>query len=385
MYQKFWNQFITEAAEPTFDFGDEEPTKPDPQPARRSLTGLGLFLKEKGYYLDKVLGSGKDGIVYQATNVKTGQKVAIKTIAIDQGEGADAEREVKNYKFVKDNYDSLGENKKYLPVVYEASMEDIPVQGEGMEGIKMRKGFIIMEQLEPLPSEVARAMFVIGGGSKTNKEARIKRDRRLLKNPSLVTSMLGMAWGLVNPKTTERLLTFEAVEAAEPKILELFFTANTEPMNNSYIRRMAMSDKGKELMTLYVNTTYQEMLNHLPPEEEKGKIEDYETKIKQLIEDSEKTIKEDLVESFYQAYARPLVTGAAGITPPPKSGLRGFDFTWFGEEEAEEDFPEIIGVRAAMKEFAGRDFKPYDVHAGNVMMRPGTNDIVIVDLGRFNI
>ncbi len=385
MYQKFWNQFITEAAEPTFDFGDDEPTKPDPQPARRSLTGLGLFLKEKGYYLDKLLGSGKDGIVYQATNEKTGQKVAVKTIAIDQGEGADAEREVENYKFVKDNYDSLGENKKYLPVVYEASMEDIPVQGEGMDGIKMRKGFIIMEQLEPLPSEVARAMFVIGGGSKTNKEARIKRDRRLLKNPALVTSMLGMAWGLVNPKTTEKLLTFEAVEAAEPKILELFFTTNTEPMNNSYIRRMAMSDKGKELMTLYVNITYQEMLNHLPPEEKKGKIEDYETKIKQLIEDSEKTIKEDLIESFYQAYARPLVTGAAGITPPPKSGLRGFDSTWFGEEEAEEDFPEIIGVRAAMKEFAGRDFKPYDVHAGNVMMRPGTNDIVIVDLGRFNI
>jgi hypothetical protein len=385
MYQKFWNQFITEAAEPTFDFGDDEPTKPDPQPARRSLTGLGLFLKEKGYYLDKLLGSGKDGIVYQATNEKTGQKVAVKTIAIDQGEGADAEREVENYKFVKDNYDSLGENKKYLPVVYEASMEDIPVQGEGMDGIKMRKGFIIMEQLEPLPSEVARAMFVIGGGSKTNKEARIKRDRSLLKNPALVTSMLGMAWGLVNPKTTEKLLTFEAVEAAEPKILELFFTTNTEPMNNSYIRRMAMSDKGKELMTLYVNITYQEMLNHLPPEEEKGKIEDYETKIKQLIEDSEKTIKEDLIESFYQAYARPLVTGAAGITPPPKSGLRGFDSTWFGEEEAEEDFPEIIGVRAAMKEFAGRDFKPYDVHAGNVMMRPGTNDIVIVDLGRFNI
>jgi hypothetical protein len=180
-------------------------------------------------------------------------------------------------------------------------------------------------------------------------------------------------------------LTFEAVEAAEPKILELFFTTNTEPMNNSYIRKMAMSDKGKELMTLYVNITYQEMLNHLPPEEKKGKIEDYETKIKQLIEDSERTIKEDLIESFYQAYARPLVTGAAGITPPPKSGLRGFDFTWFGEEEAEEDFPEIIGVRAAMKEFAGRDFKPYDVHAGNVMMRPGTNDMVIVDLGRFNI
>ena len=61
-------------------------------------------------------------------------------------------------------FDQTMKNTKYLPVVYEASMEDIPVQGEGMDGIKKRKGFIIMEQLEPLPSEVARAMFVIGGG-----------------------------------------------------------------------------------------------------------------------------------------------------------------------------------------------------------------------------
>ncbi len=35
--------------------------------------------------------------------------------------------------------------------------------------------------------------------------------------------------------------------------------------------------------------------------------------------------------------------------------------------------------------FADRDFKPFDVHAANVMMRPKTNDIVIVDLGRFKI
>ena len=27
--------------------------------------------------------------------------------------------------------------------------------------------------------------------------------------------------------------------------------------------------------------------------------------------------------------------------------------------------------------------KPYDVHIDNVMMRPKTNEIVIVDLGRF--
>jgi len=122
VYNKFWNQFLIEAVEPTFTLDNDQPTKPDSQPRRRALTGLKLFLSEKGFYLDNLLGSGQDGKVYKATNKKTGQSVAIKTIDANQGGGASAEREVKNYKFVKDNYDSFGAYKKYLPVVYEASM-----------------------------------------------------------------------------------------------------------------------------------------------------------------------------------------------------------------------------------------------------------------------
>ena len=70
MYQKFWNQFLLEQndAPSTFILGDEKPTKPDLKPERRPLTGLKLFLSEKGYYLDKMLGSGQDGKVYKATN-----------------------------------------------------------------------------------------------------------------------------------------------------------------------------------------------------------------------------------------------------------------------------------------------------------------------------
>ena len=74
MYEKFWNQFLLEQnplagatvrdAEATFAF-DDEPTKPDPPPERRALTGLTLFLSEKGYYLDKMLGS-----VWTARSIK---------------------------------------------------------------------------------------------------------------------------------------------------------------------------------------------------------------------------------------------------------------------------------------------------------------------------
>ncbi len=381
MYQKFWNQFLTEEAEPTFNLDNDDPTKPDPQPERRALTGLKLFLSEKGFYLDKLLGSGADGKVYKATNKKTGQSVAIKTIAADQGGGASAEREVKNYKFVKDNYSSFGAYKKYLPVVYESSMEDIPVEGEGMEGIKQKQGFIVMEELKELPSEVSKALFATAGNSERNKRAREIRDKRLLKNPKLVSSLLSIAWGLMGREG--EYLTLEAESAASKRIVEQFFAGELPSEESllgsfgnfasSHIRKMAMSDLGKKLMMLYVQITYEEMLNH-PESEEHGDI----------INQYKQHIKESLVMSFEKAYSKPLVTGAAGRRVFPDSGLKGMDDYYGQEDELEREFPEIMFVRDAMKKFASREFRPYDVHAGNVMMRPGTNDIVIVDLGRFN-
>ena len=372
MYQKFWNQFLTETVEPTFNLNGDQPTKPDPQPERRALTGLKLFLSEKGYYLDKMLGSGQDGKVYKATNKETGQTVAIKTIDADQGGGASAEREVKNYKFVKDNYNSFRGYKKYLPVVYEASMEDIPVEGEGMDGTKKKQGFIVMEQLEPLPTDVARALFATGGNSEKNKRAREIRDKRLLKNPKLVSSLLNIAWSLMGEEGN--YLTMKAQEAAEKRIVERFFAGRlpiVPPM--PYIRKMAMSEMGKKLMMLYVQITYEEMLNNPESEAHRDTIEQYK-----------QHMKEALIGAFEKAYSKPLVSGAEGRELAQTSALRGMDQFYGQEDELEQEFPEIMFVRDAMKKFASREFRPFDVHAGNVMMRPGTNDIVIVDLGRFN-
>ena len=372
MYNKFWNQFLIEAVEPTFTLDNEQPTKPDPQPRRRALTGLKLFLSEKGFYLDNLLGSGQDGKVYKATNKKTGQSVAIKTIDANQGGGASAEREVKNYKFVKDNYDSFGAYKKYLPVVYEASMEDIPIEGEDMDGIKIKQGFIVMEELEELSPDIARSLFAALGDSEKNKKARVLRDKRLLKNPKLVSSLLNIAWNMMGRES--EYLSMDAQFAAEKRIMEQFFSGNLPTIRpDPHIKKMAMSDLGKKLMMLYIQITYEEMLNHPENEEHKGIIEQYEHHMKQT-----------LLNAFNKAYQKPLVSGAEGKELSQMSALRGMD-QFFGQEgELEQEFPEIMFVRDAMKKFASREFKPFDVHAGNVMMRPSTNDIVIVDLGRFN-
>jgi len=241
-----------------------------------------------------------------------------------------------------------------------------------MDGIKIKQGFIVMEELEELSPDIARSLFAALGDSEKNKKARVLRDKRLLKNPKLVSSLLNIAWNMMGRES--EYLSMDAQFAAEKRIMEQFFSGNLPTIRpDPHIKKMAMSDLGKKLMMLYIQITYEEMLNHPENEEHKGIIEQYEHHMKQT-----------LLNAFNKAYQKPLVSGAEGKELSQMSALRGMD-QFFGQEgELEQEFPEIMFVRDAMKKFASREFKPFDVHSGNVMMRPKTNDIVIVDLGRFN-
>ena len=394
MYQKFWKQFLTEQdADATYEFLPDTrelaadapsppalPTLPQDEPVAREpqeQTGLRAFLESKGLQYDKFLGGGQDGRVIRAYKVDTGQMLAIKFINVAKTSMETARREVRNYEFVKKNRDSFGESAKYLPVVYDAEMVGVPMPGETMQGRLVVHGVIYMEELEPLPSEVAKSLFAVGGRTPAIKAAKDKRDKRLFKNPKLVSSLLNIAWSLTDPASTSGFMSMEAQFAAEKRIIKDFFKGEYDSeqiKQDPYVRSAAMGEQAKDLMSLYINVTYEEMLKNPEDETDLPVIRDYES-----------VIKEDLLMSFVKAYMKPLVTGAAGKQLRHGSGLRGFDDFYAMEKDFEETFPEIAGVRAAMKKFAGRDFKPFDVHADNVMMRPGTNDIVIVDLGRFNI
>ena len=394
MYQKFWKQFLIEQeAEATYEFEPDSkelardvpstrplPTMPQDEPVvrqPRESTGYKAFLKSKGLQYREQLGSGQDGFVVRAFNVETGQMLAIKFINAARTSMETARREVRNYEFVKRNRESLGEDAKYLPVVYNAEMAGVPAMGETMDGRLVVHGVIYMEELEPLPSEVSRNLFAVGGTSQANMAAKEKRDRRLFKNPKLVSSLLNVAWSLTDPATTSGFMSMEAQFAAEKKIIREFFKGEYDPEQieqDQYVQYSRFGKQAKILASLYIRITYEEMLKNPEDETDLPIVRDYES-----------TIKENLLDSFTKAYIKPLVTGAAGRQLRHASGLRGFDDFYGMEKDFEEAFPETAGVRAAMKKFAGRDFKPFDVHAGNVMMRPRTNDIVIVDLGRFNI
>lgn len=387
MYQKFWNQFLTEAIEPTFNLDNDEPTKPDPQPVASqekpeisepektpdipSATGVGAYLISKGFYPDKELGRGVDGVVVGATNKKTGQKVAVKFVR--QTTEGDMRREAKNYETIKNKRNSLGEFAKHFPVVYSSSIEEVPFNGEPIDGQKMPTAVIIMEQLEELPKEVAVGLFPTGDLGRNNAKAIQKRDKRIFKNDKLVGGMIGLAYSLLENANawTPNFPVDAEIEVSE-EIMNNFKELKIPIQEPPGWDKLFQSKQGLFLATLFMKLTYEKMVEIAPNEDEKNLVLDYE-----------QNIKKTLMEIFYKAYSRSVVSGAVQGTAAPHSTLRGMDQFYGQEGEIEKSFPESISIRKAMKALGMEGLKPFDVHSGNVMMRPKTKEIVIVDLGRF--
>ncbi len=387
MYQKFWNQFLTEAIEPTFNLDNDEPTKPDPQPVASqekpeisepektpdipSATGVGAYLISKGFYPDKELGRGVDGVVVGATNKKTGQKVAVKFVR--QTTEGDMRREAKNYETIKNKRNSLGEFAKHFPVVYSSSIEEVPFNGEPIDGQKMPTAVIIMEQLEELPKEVAVGLFPTGDLRRNNAKAIQKRDKRIFKNDKLVGGMIGLAYSLLENANawTPNFPVDAEIEVSE-EIMNNFKELKIPIQEPPGWDKLFQSKQGLFLATLFMKLTYEKMVEIAPNEDEKNLVLDYE-----------QNIKKTLMEIFYKAYSRSVVSGAVQGAAAPSSTLRGMDQFYGQEGEIEKSFPESISIRKAMKALGMEGLKPFDVHSGNVMMRPKTKEIVIVDLGRF--
>ena len=387
MYQKFWNQFLTEAIEPTFNLDNDEPTKPDPQPVASqekpeisepektpdipSATGVGAYLISKGFYPDKALGRGVDGVVVGATNKKTGQKVAVKFVR--QTTEGDMRREAKNYETIKNKRNSLGEFAKHFPVVYSSSIEEVPFNGEPIDGQKMPTAVIIMEQLEELPKEVAVGLFPTGDLGRNNAKAIQKRDKRIFKNDKLVGGMIGLAYSLLeNANAWAPNFPVDAEIEVSEEIMNNFKELKIPIQEPPGWDKLFQSKQGLFLATLFMKLTYEKMVEIAPNEDEKNLVLDYE-----------QNIKKTLMEIFYKAYSRSVVSGAVQGAAAPSSTLRGMDQFYGQEGEIEKSFPESISIRKAMKALGMEGLKPFDVHSGNVMMRPKTKEIVIVDLGRF--
>tara|TARA_B100001093_G_C26850567_1_gene1024919 strand:+ start:1103 stop:2200 length:1098 start_codon:yes stop_codon:yes gene_type:complete len=365
MYQKFWKQFLIEqeTAGPTFKFNADEPTSPDPIVNKQ--TGIKAYLSDSDFYVDTLLGSGADGKVYRIADKKTGRKMALKVISPStaKGHGQDLEREVKNYKFLMNNRASFGQKAKYFPVVYRTGLVDIPKPFETIDGRKERAGLIFMEELEPLPDDLVKKLFAMSGKVKGSNLS--QRDKILFKNEKLVKNFLTLIL------QQARIVTSDKIDKIVNNAVKLYSDFSISPNMDALL---ATENETKKELSRYGVRLFATLLQS---------IIKYDS---QAYEDEKKLFKSfavSLNRPFKYNYRRPLKT--TDTQTREKSVYVGFDEEFDEEGYVDSNFPEAENLKKQVQAFEELGISFFDVHSKNVMMRPDTKDIVIVDVGRFNM
>jgi len=296
---------------------------------------------KQGYYIRGNVSYGFDKVDgYLVENKETGERNAMKHVVKSlYGGPKTAEREAQNYQFAMNNKAKMNQKfAKYLPDVYNV--------------VETTKDyFIFMELLENIPDRVKADLFAL------NQDdidlPRKQKYARLFKDTEAVYEIL-------NTVFYTNLMLMQGDRRVHDQIR----------MNvpNAMIKRIAeLSDEDliSDPSGALANLAVEESMKYL--KQDPAYYDSLPEYLKQNLEDSFQDALEKQIVPVHGGHGR---VSAAG-----KSG-----------EKVERNFPEAQGLMRAMKYFLEREnWQPKDVHSGNVMVRPGTKDFVITDLGLFSL
>ncbi len=279
------------------------------------------LLNQQGHTILRELGRGYYGVVYEVQNEQTGERLAAKVVR-------KSDRETENYEFAMKNKASMPpEYAKYLPEVKEI----IPGASD--------RNIIFMELLKPLPDRVAQELFAM-----EDEPDASQKTEKILKSPEAVAELVGR---IVN---NNRILN---------QMRD--FLVNREKVTKAAVSAATKSPHSDPEGLLRV--VYGAVVREL------------EFQSVGVYKSFEKTLKSDM--TFYLSKQ---------VVPVHQPEPDDPDDLWTGPAMAKTQdlFPEAENLMKAMKYFMqDQNWQPKDVHKKNVMMRPATNDFVIVDLGLF--
>jgi serine/threonine protein kinase len=279
------------------------------------------LLNQQGHTILRELGRGYYGVVYEVQNEQTGERLAAKVVR-------KSDRETENYEFAMKNKASMPpEYAKYLPEVKEI----IPGASD--------RNIIFMELLKPLPDRVAQELFAM-----EDEPDASQKTEKILKSPEAVAELVGR---IVN---NNRILN---------QMRD--FLVNREKVTKAAVSAATKSPHSDPEGLLRV--VYGAVVREL------------EFQSVGVYKSFEKTLKSDM--TFYLSKQ---------VVPVHQPEPDDPDDLWTGPAMAKTQdlFPEAENLMKAMKYFMqDQNWQPKDVHIKNVMMRPATNDFVIVDLGLF--
>jgi serine/threonine protein kinase len=303
-----------------------------------------VAIKEAGMVLNKFLGEGKMGKVYEVEDPKTGQRMAAKVVSKHTPQYYN---ESKNYNWILKNRDSLPDDvKEYVVDVYKL-----------FEDSSNKYLVILMELLKPAPKNVVNQIF---GSLEYSPE----KEERLLKDPTAVYEI----------------------------VFDVLQKNNMLNSANQY-RGVSQGDRKKAAKTIL--RTY--LLDKEIPKPKTKNVDSF-LELYQLSGAQWQRLYDAIVieiESLLGDVDRSVVWAAAEavekdlhyyinkqVIPMTYGTGRGHPLSGAGPGVSEV-FPETQGFVNAMKQLSRKGFNPRDMHTDNVMMRPDTNQLVMTDVGLF--
>jgi serine/threonine protein kinase len=325
-------------------------------------------IEETGLILNRYLGEGSYGKVYEVEDKETGQRMAAKVVPTTSTGFAS---ETQNYNWIIKNRDKLPNDvKQHLVDVYEL-----------IETPDRQYLIILMEQLSPAGRDVIDQIFAHDTESKYSEE----KEERILKDPEatyeIINNVLKANNMLRHMRGYRGLSNTDRTKAAN-NILGVFLSDQEVP--ESSIEQIYT------MLTTYEISTprWQRLFNVILNETEKLLLSPAAGVIKTM----KKTLSQD---EFTLPVDRSIMwTAAESIDSelqynmskqiiPVKYGAGYVDPQAGAGPEIAAVFPEIEGILNTIQFFAGKGWRARDLHAGNIMMRADTNQLVIVDVGLF--
>ena len=311
-----------------------------------------VAIGETGLILNRYLGEGSYGKVYEVEDKETGQRMAAKVVPTTSTGFAS---ETKNYNWIIKNRDKLPNDvKQHLVEVYEL-----------IETPDRQYLIILMEQLSPARRDVIDQIFAHDDKSKYSEE----KEERILQDSEatyeIINNVLKANNMLKNMRNYRGLSNTDRTKAAN-NILGAFLSDQEVPESSiEHVYTM--------LTTYEISTPrWQRLFNAILNEVEKL-LQPLTTKvIDRSIMWTAATSVDGSLQYYINKHIIPLKYGAGYVDPQAGAG-----------PEIAAVFPEIEGILDTIQYFARKGWRARDIHAGNIMMRADTNQLVIVDVGLF--
>ena len=331
-----WRTFLAEEETATMHMSGKSWNQVEVDNKVRAKQGA----EDAGFHFDRKLGKGQMCEVYLVENKKTGERNAMKhVVKALYGGPKTSEREAQNYRFAMDNKASMNQKfAKYLPDVYNV--------------IETTKDyFIFMELLEDIPDRVKADILRLN--DEDSDISRHEKYTRLFKDTEAIYEVINMALHgnlmlMQGDRQTYEDIILNVPSAVIKRITEMI-GHNWEGVPWGALADLIVEESMKYLKQ---DSSYYESL----PEALRDNLE-------------------DALQDILEKQIVPIHGGHGRVSAAGKHG-----------EKVERNFPEAEGLIRAMKYFLEREnWQPKDVHSGNVMVRPGTKNFVITDLGLFDL